>query len=209
MNSSDADIESIIQFWLRDADADTTLANAQRKRWYRGGVELDDEIRAQFGELVNKARADNLRAWQSTPRGALAVVILLDQFTRNLFRGTPDAYSGDQLALNVATATVDAGRHTELSTHGQIFLFHPFHHSERIALQDRGVQLMKELRDNVDGSWREFMEQRVRGFSGHRDIVAEYGRFPHRNAILARETTAAETAFLAAGADNFGQRKPA
>ncbi len=207
MGQTDRDIEAIIQFWLGEADRDVARARDQHERWYRGGPEVDEEIRERFGAQVEEARAGGFSAWAGDPKGATALVILLDQFTRNLFRGTVDAYSGDAYALEVAKNATANDLHLRASTHEQIFLFHPYHHSELVLDQDMGVTLMKGLRDRVDDSWREYMNDRVKGFSGHRDIVARFGRFPHRNEIIARESTADESLFLAGGAQDFGQRK--
>jgi uncharacterized protein (DUF924 family) len=130
-------------------------------------------------------------------------VILLDQFTRNLYRGTPEAYCGDPIALAVATRALALDR--ALSIPGRIFLYHPFHHSEVIAEQNRGVALLERLEQESPPEWRGYLRRSVLGFERHRDTVARFGRFPHRNRVLGRPCTPAEVAFLEADPNAFGQ----
>jgi len=132
-------------------------------------------------------------------------VILLDQFTRNTFRSTPRAYAGDAPALGLALAAIEDGTHRRLPVMGRIFLYHPLHHAESLALQDRGVALVDGIRHDVASEWHEFLDRRVAGFRRHRDIVARFGRFPHRNATLGREDTIEETRYLAGDHETFGQ----
>ena len=109
-------------------------------------------------------------------------------------------------AFDIASACVESGAHRELSVPGRIFLYHPFHHSETLAEQQRSVELVDAIRHDVDAEWHPYIDRVVAGFGRHRDIVARFGRFPHRNLTLGRESTSAEAAFLADGADHFGQQ---
>jgi uncharacterized protein (DUF924 family) len=202
---SNESAQDIVNFWLGDSVKSPEHADQQHGLWYRGGERLDDEIRSRFEATVVQAREGSLRHWESSAEGALALVILLDQFTRNIFRGTPEAYSGDEPARGILTRTLDAGRDQSLPCTGQVFLYHPFHHSETLTVQNRGVALLEALAARCEPQWKEYVLRSVKGFSGHRDIVAQFGRFPHRNGTLKRPSTPEEQAFMKKGGESFGQ----
>ena len=198
-------IADIVTFWLSDSRDSPDRASARRGWWYRGGPEVDEEIRARFGELVLRALAGELSGWRETPDGALALVLLLDQFTRNLYRGTVEAYAGDACAFEIVNHAIDRGLDWALHPVARIWLFHPFHHREDVAEQDRGLALLRALRRDADPAWHGYVERSIRGWTRHRDIVARFGRFPHRNAVLGRDSTVREQAYMAAGGESFGQ----
>lgn len=198
-------IADIAAFWLADSLESPEKAAARRDWWYKGGVPVDDEIRARFGDLVPRACARELMGWQDTPDGALALILLLDQFTRNLYRNTVEAYAGDPCAFDIVNATIDKGLDKALHPVARIWLYHPFHHSEDVAEQDRGLGLLRALRQEADPAWHAYVERSIKGWTRHRDIVAKFGRFPHRNDVLGRESTAEERAHMAAGGESFGQ----
>jgi uncharacterized protein (DUF924 family) len=199
----------IVSYWLGESPASPAAAFARHELWYRGGRPIDDEIRERFGHSVTRARAGGLAEWDRSPESQLALVILLDQFTRNIYRGTPEAYSGDPLALAVALRAVAAGRDRDLCVPGRIFLYHPFHHSETLVEQDRGVALLERLAQESPPEWRDYVRRSVEGFRRHRDTVARFGRFPHRNPVLGRISTPEEVAFLAADGSTYGQARGA
>ena len=201
-------IADIVTFWLRDSRDDPERALARRGWWYEGGPAVDEEIRVRFGDLVPRARARELMGWRDTPDSALALVLLLDQFTRNLYRGTVEAYAGDPCAFEIVNHAIDRGLDRGLHPVAAIWLYHPFHHSERVAEQDRGLGLLGALRERADPGWRAYVERSIEGWTRHRDIVARFGRFPHRNAVLGRDSTTEELAYLAAGGRSFGQGTP-
>ena len=200
-------IADIIDFWLADSLDSPERAAARRDWWYRGGPGVDSEIRARFGPLVARAcnRDPKLADWQETPDGALALVLLLDQFTRNIHRGTTRAYDGDARALEIVEHAIEGGLDNALHPVACIWLYHPFHHSEDRAEQDRGIALLRALRRKADPAWRAYVDRSIQGWTRHRDIVARFGRFPHRNAVLGRPSTAEEEAHMAAGGESFGQ----
>ena len=197
--------DEIVAFWLGDSVKSPEHADEQKAIWYRGGPAVDARIEERFGETIRQARAEKLSHWESDANGALALVILLDQFTRNIFRGSVEAYSGDALAREIVHRAIGAGLDDALPITGRIFLYHPLHHSESLEEQNLGVALLEKLAARLDDEWQPYVEQSVKGFSGHRDIVARFGRFPHRNVTLGRPSTAQEQAFLDSGAENFGQ----
>ena len=202
-------IADIVTFWLSDSRDRPDRAHARRGWWYEGGPAVDEEIRARFGALVPRACARELMGWRDTPEGALALVLLLDQFTRNLYRGTVGAYAGDPCAFEVVRHAIDRRLDRGLHPVARIWLYHPFHHSEEVAEQDRGLELLRALRRHADPDWHAYVERSIAGWTRHRDTVARFGRFPHRNAVLGRDSTAEELAHLAADGRRFGQGPPA
>ncbi|MEM7253031.1 MAG: DUF924 family protein [Pseudomonadota bacterium] len=198
-------ITHINSFWIGEDTVDPQAANERWAFWYRGGKEVDDQIRTQFQSPVDAALAGELGALDATPAGALALVILLDQFTRNLFRSTPKAYAGDALALDIAKSAVESAADRQLSMVGRIFLYHPFHHSESAVDQDQAVSLFEALATTCDPQWREHIEKHLDAVRRHADIVRQFGRFPHRNRVLGRSSTPGEVAYLEGSPDSFGQ----
>ena len=203
----DSNPKDIVDYWLGDSAESPKKALARHKIWYRGGTIVDEEIREKFLPRVIQARAGSLGSWESSPEGALALIILLDQFTRNLFRGTPEAYAGDKLAHEIAERAVIAGLDKTLSVPGRIFLYHPFHHCEEAIGQNRGVELLETLAKEVPRKWRAHVQRSIKGFGGHRDVVVQFGRFPHRNNVLGRQNTALELTYLESEPETYGQTK--
>lgn len=197
--------QQVVDYWLADSVDGPEQAVAQKGRWYRGGPSVDREIQERFTAAVNSALAGTLSDWRTSSVGALGLVILLDQFTRTLFRGTAEAFSGDPHAFAVVQDVIASGLHRELPVPGRIFLYHPFHHAESVTAQDRGIELVKEMLDEYPPEWHPYIQQSVDGFTRHRNIVAEFGRFPHRNAVLGRQTSDDEQRYLDGGAERFGQ----
>ena len=198
-------ISEIVTFWLGASLEGAAAAAARRDWWYRGGAPVDDDIRARFGHLIPQACAGELAAWQSTPNGALALILLLDQFTRNIYRNTPRAYEGDVHAFEVVTTAIEQKLDTALPPVSRIWLYHPFHHSEDVGEQDRGIVLLNGLLRDAASEWHPYVELSIEGWTRHRNIVARFGRFPHRNAVLSRASTGEETKFLKTNGEAFGQ----
>jgi uncharacterized protein (DUF924 family) len=196
---------SVIDYWLAGSTQSPVAALERHAFWYRADAAVDAEIRRRFVHLLDAALDGDLDEWQASAEGSLALIIVLDQFTRNIYRGTPDAYRGDGPAWHAADRAVGRNQHTRLPLLGSLFLLHPFHHSEQLAQQDRGVHLLRALTRVTSEEWQPYLHRSVEGFTKHRDIVARFGRFPHRNRSLGRTCTAEETVFLEGGANTFGQ----
>jgi uncharacterized protein (DUF924 family) len=178
------DAEAVIAFWfVPGGDA----------RWFAADPAFDEEIRSRFGALVEQALAGDLADWTASARGALALCLVLDQFPRNIWRGSPRAFSCDAMARSVARDAIAAGHDRELPPDQRAFLYLPLEHSEDLADQDACVALLRALGDSrlLDYAQR------------HRDIVARFGRFPHRNAVLGRTSTAEESEFLQQPGSSF------
>jgi uncharacterized protein (DUF924 family) len=153
--------------------------------WFRADPEIDAAIRSRFLELYRDLRNRPVATFLDTPESALAAVIVLDQFPRNMFRGTPDAFAADARALALAEAAIAAGHDRQLGVAERQFLYMPFQHCEDIEMQRRSVALFAPLGpEPLDYAER------------HRAIIEQFGRFPHRNEILGRASTAAEIAFV-------------
>jgi len=163
-----------------------------RDAWFSKDAAFDAEIRMRFGAAIEAALAGGLHDWDATPRGALARILVLDQFTRNAFRDTAAAFSGDGLALEAAQALCDAGRDQDLSPLMRVFAYLPFEHAEDAAQQARSVSLFSALARG-DASAVDYLDYAER----HQAVIARFGRFPHRNALLGRASTAEELDYLA------------
>ena len=186
-----ATASDVLLFWFGE------LPHESRAVWFRKDPAFDAAIRERFGDAVAAALDGAPSAWSVSVRGALARVILLDQFTRNIYRDTPRAFAGDALALAIASAVVDAGDDRTLDRYERQFLYMPFEHSESAATQDRSVGLFAALaRETGDDSLMPWARR-------HAEIVHRFGRFPHRNAILGRVSTPEETAFLGEPGSHF------
>ena len=173
------DAKAVVDFW--------TLAGEER--WFTKDAAFDGALAVRFGEALEQARLGDFDHWAETPEGALGLVILLDQVSRNTHRGSPLAFAGDAKALALAKTSVGRGYHQKLVPPLAMWLLMPFEHAEDLDVQNRCVALFGTL-----------------GLSGmvyyaemHLDIIARFGRFPHRNPILGRKSTAAELAFLKSG----------
>jgi uncharacterized protein (DUF924 family) len=196
--------EAVLEFWIGDAARNSDAAKARSKRWYHSSTADDEAMRSQFGATLQQAEQGTLRDWITTPYGRLALVILLDQMSRNLYRGTAQAFANDARALDIATQMVDAGEHQCLAPIEQVFLFHPFEHAESLSAQQQSVQLFSALLEQAPTDWHQQLQSFLNFAIVHRDIVASHGRFPHRNKVLGRKNTSGEDDYLVRGS-TFGQ----
>ncbi|MFX1802988.1 DUF924 domain-containing protein [Paraburkholderia sp. A3BS-1L] len=170
----------------------------ERKMWFHKDAAFDARLRERFGALLDAACAGGLDAWCATPEGALALVILLDQFSRNCHRGTPRAFSSDDKALGIARAMVESGADRHLpSLQHRAFAYLPFEHAESAEAQRESLRLFGEL--THDPQCKGYYDYALR----HAAVIERFGRFPHRNAQLGRATTSAEAAFLREPGSSF------
>jgi len=196
--------DALLAFWF-GADLDSPEAVAERVRfWFEGGPGVDREIRARFGELPERAASGALEHWSGAPRSALALVVALDQLPRNLFRGSARAFAYDGLALETANAALDAGFDRALHPLEAGFLYLPFEHAESVPHQERCVALFEALEARAPAAHRPTLASWADFARRHRDLIARFGRFPHRNPLLGRLPTAAERRHHESGGDTFG-----
>jgi uncharacterized protein (DUF924 family) len=190
-------IEAVLRFWFGDLpDGATPPAADKSNAWFRADPAFDAQIRDAFGEDVDRALGGELDGWAETPRGALALVILLDQFTRNIHRHTPKAYAGDRRALTVARDAMAVGNDEALHPVERAFLYMPLMHCEDPDVQDRSVEVFRALAAVAPEPLRELCESFHHHARLHRDEITRFGRFPARNVPLDRTTTPEEMKFL-------------
>ena len=194
----------VLHYWLGDNPQADWPEPHRGDLWFRGGREVDAHIHAQFGPLVDEAMAGGLTDWEADPMARLALILLLDQFSRNVYRGQARAFAGDTRAEALTQRTVDAGEDNTLPRAGRLFVYMPLMHAETLAQQDACVACFERLHAGAPDGTRDILAENLRYAVLHRDIVAQFGRFPHRNAVLGRESTAAEIEFLKDG-PRFGQ----
>jgi uncharacterized protein (DUF924 family) len=186
----------ILDFWFGPP---TDPANAQtRPQWFRKDAAFDAEIIRRFGQLIDAALANELQNWTTTPESTLALILVLDQFTRNTGRDTPRAFAGDPRALSLAKSLVASGADRTLTGVQRQFVYLPFEHSESLADQDESIRLFAQL-----GQDEPALSGLLDWAERHRAIVARFGRFPHRNAALGRPNTAEEAEFLTQPGSGF------
>jgi uncharacterized protein (DUF924 family) len=177
-------VRRVLDFWFAERDEGGALL--ARQAWFKKDEAFDQAIRDAFADDIEAAAAGGLDHLADTAEGALALMILLDQFPRNVFRGTPRAFAADPKAREIARAALDQGFDQAVPAVARTFFYLPFEHSEDLADQERAVALFQATGD----------AELVRWAVLHRDIIARFGRFPHRNAVLGRTSTAAEEEFL-------------
>lgn len=176
--------DDILAFWFGPAP------DTKRDLWFAKDAAFDARLRERYGAAIARALEGGWREWDATAQGALARILLLDQFTRNAFRDTPRAFAGDALALEAATRMVDAGEDRDLQPLRRVFAYLPFEHAEDVRAQARAVALFEALaRESGDASWLDWARK-------HAVVIERFGRFPHRNGILGRASTPDEIAFL-------------
>ena len=192
----DAQAQAVLDFWFLPPD--NPGYGQSRAEWFRKDEAFDARIAERFGALIDDALAGGLRAWEATPHGALARLIVLDQLTRNVHRGTPRAFAGDAQALALAQSLTEQSLDQQLPPMLRAFAYLPFEHAEDLAMQARAVELFQLL------------SQAQPGFDGmldyaqrHQEVIARFGRFPHRNAILGRPSTPEEVEFLRQPGSSF------
>ncbi|MBN3857333.1 DUF924 domain-containing protein [Paraburkholderia sp. Ac-20340] len=185
----DARARDVLDFWF--GAPESAEFGRERKMWFKKDAAFDAMLRERFGALLALACAGELDAWRATPEGALALVIVLDQFSRNCHRGTPHAFSADDKALAIARALIANGDDRRLPTHQhRVFAYLPFEHAESAEAQRESLRLFGEIAK--DPQAKSYYDYALR----HADVIERFGRFPHRNAQLGRESSEAELAFL-------------
>lgn len=195
--------QRVIEFWFGTSGSEAERAEAKSALWWSGKPETDEDIRARFADLHARAVSGQLEDWAETAKGRLALIIVLDQFSRNLHRGTADAFACDARAVALVLEGVGRGHDTELSTIERHFFYMPLMHSEELAEQDRGIELFAANLESAEPALRESCESFLDFAHRHRDIVARFGRFPHRNETLGRTSTNEELAFLEQPGSSF------
>jgi uncharacterized protein (DUF924 family) len=195
-----SDSDSILEFWLEPKPTTPAENDVAWQKWFfETSPELDNAIRERFGPLLTRARKRELDAWKASPRGWLALIILIDQFSRNAYRGSPDAFSADALGLELARDGYATGAFDGFDLVEHLFASMPFRHAEDVAAQRLGVDLAQRhaiVATTTQPTLQRAYVENVEWARRHYDVIARFGRFPHRNATLGRASTPAETEYL-------------
>jgi uncharacterized protein (DUF924 family) len=184
----------VLNFWFGD---DRLKSAENMERWFSKDKSFDAEIKSQFGAMVEEASNGGFDHWGKTAQGALALVILLDQFRRNIYRESAEAFSHDSHARRIAETAIEKGLDQELNPIERCFLYLPLEHAEDLSAQNRSVELFTKLAEEVSGADEEDVFKTTLDYAlRHREIIERFGRFPHRNDVLGRTPTDRETEFL-------------
>ena len=189
--------DEVLRFWLGAHPLDAQAMQGMQARWFQKDEAFDAELRRRFLPTIEAARAGRLAHWADAPEHWLALLIVLDQFPRNAFRGQPGSFTSDAKALRVALAGIADGHDQRLPPMARIFCYLPLEHAEDADMQSRSVALFQALRDAPEAEPKAFFDVTLDFAHKHQDVIDRFGRFPHRNAVLGRVSTAEEQAYLA------------
>ncbi len=192
------DITQVLDFWFCERTQDAPRIDGRMVRWLDPDPDLDQEIKQKFGPLVKQASKNGLQDWEASAEGRLALILLLDQFARRIHPGRTAVYRSDERALKLCADGVASGLFQELSPEQRIFFFMPLQRAESLKIQQTSVRIYNSLVEKVSETMKETFETFAQFAELHHDIIAEFGRFPHRNKLLGRKNTAAEKTYLAA-----------
>ena len=188
--------DRVLAFWFGPPGSATEIAGRQRKLWFGKSPANDRAVTERFAATLAAATAGHLDHWARTPRGRLALVIVLDQFPHHIHRDQPQAFATDPQSLALSLDALAAGEDRQLAPIERVFLYLPLEHAESLELQERSVSLYEQLAHQAAGDERALFDGFLDYARKHRDVVARFGRFPHRNEILGRASTPDELEFL-------------
>jgi uncharacterized protein (DUF924 family) len=197
--------EDILAFWFEDAAEDPSKAMKRSAFWFEASAAVDESISRRFSASLGCAARGELAAWEQSARSCLALVLLLDQFSRNIYRGMAEAFQHDSRAIDVASRGVAAGYLEHLSPVEQRMFILPYEHSEELSVQRAGIELFEGVVDRASTEWKPSARGSLVYARRHLELIERFGRFPHRNAALGRESTIEEREYLIDGGDSFGQ----
>ncbi len=195
--------EDILEFWFGELDGFGCAAPNQRKLWWTKSDAFDQTIRSKFLGTYEAVVAGDREHWRGAPRQALAYIVVLDQFSRNMFRDTPKMFAADELAREVCCEGLDAGFDSELAFDERVFFYLPLEHSEYEADHERCHEMFSSLCESAPDSLKADAEYYLDFARRHREIIERFGRYPHRNAILGRASTPEELEFLEQPGSSF------
>ncbi|MGB5345901.1 MAG: DUF924 family protein [Woeseia sp.] len=199
-------IDSVLEFWFRDREMSAPKIDSRMDKWFGEDAVFDQQIATSFGTEIDLASSGQLDHWGNKPRGRLALILLLDQFRRNVYRNTADAFAMDKAALKLCVEGAMNKLDKNLTAIERVFYYMPLQHAESRRVQAKSVDIYARLAKAVTPTYRETFETILHFAELHRDIIEQFGRFPHRNKLLDRANTPEEEEYLA-GDDtpDFGQ----
>lgn len=199
-------IDAVLEFWFRDQEMSAPKIDSRMDLWFGEDKVFDQEIAATFGGEIDLASSAQLDHWGNGPHGRLALILLLDQFRRNIYRGTADAFAMDKAALKICVEGAMQKLDKDLTAIERVFYYMPLQHAESVRVQEKSVEIYNRLAKAVTPTYRETFETIAQFAELHRDIIERFGRFPHRNFLLGRINTPEEKEYLASDdAPDFGQ----
>lgn len=189
-------INGVLDFWFADRDLSEPTLDSRMTRWFGSDAEFDAELEERFSALTVQAIAGELDDWAEQPLGRLALILLLEQFPRRLYKDTPNAFAGDRKAMKMCQQGVANDSYRELNVIQQLFFFMPLQRAESIKIQQTSVKIYNALSNKASTPLRDTFETVAQFAELRRDIIEKFGRFPHRNIPLGRSNTGAEEAEL-------------
>jgi len=198
-------IDAVLSFWFREQELSAPQIDHRMDIWFGEDEVFDLECKKDFSADVEKATEGTLNHWAHEPRGRLALILLLDQFRRNIYRNTAEAFAMDKAALKLCVEGAMEKKDKGLTPIQRAFFYMPLQHAESRKVQVKGVELYKRLVNAVSPTYRETFETIAQFAELHHDIVQQFGRFPHRNKLMNRENTPEENEYLAGDSPDFGQ----
>jgi uncharacterized protein (DUF924 family) len=198
-------IDAILEFWFREQELSAPQIDRRMHIWFGEDEVFDHEFKKEFAVDVELASDGKLDHWAHEPRGRLALILLLDQFRRNIFRNTADAFSKDGAALKLCVEGAMEKKDQGLAPIQRAFFYMPLQHAESAKVQAKSVELFTKLAESVSRTYRETFETIAQFAELHRDIIDQFGRFPHRNKLLNRPNTPEEDEYLSSDSPDFGQ----
>jgi uncharacterized protein (DUF924 family) len=200
-----ARIDQILSFWFRERELSAPKIDRRMDIWFGEDPAFDEAIMAEFEDDVEGASNGRLDHWAEEPRGRLALILLIDQFRRNIHRNTAKAFSHDKLALKLCVEGAVEKKDSGLTPIQKVFFYMPLQHAESVKVQAKSVELFNKLAESVSPTYRETFLTVAQFAELHRDIIDQFGRFPNRNKLLGRANTPEEDEYLAGDSPDFGQ----
>ncbi len=196
-------VETILHYWFGSSDDDAKIIRGKSGLWWKKNHEVDEEIRRRFEMVLEAELKNELTSWGNNPREQLTRILLLDQFPRNMYRDTAHAFACDERARRLAHAVLTQGTDRKLRPVERVFIYLPFEHSEDVQDQATSVRLFAALAEEVPATLKQAFQNFLDFAEKHKEIIDRFGRFPHRNALLGRDSTPEELEFLKGPGSSF------
>ena len=198
-------IDEILSFWFKEQELSAPQIDRRMDTWFGEDPVFDHELEKEFLGDIEQASKGELNRWADEPRGRLALILLIDQFRRNIYRNTAKAFSKDQLALKLCVEGAMEKKDKGLTPIQKVFFYMPLQHTESARVQAKSVELFTRLAESVSPTYQETFLTIAQFAELHKDIIDQFGRFPHRNELLDRKNTPEEDEYLAGDSPDFGQ----
>lgn len=188
--------KEILQFWFGSRQPGEPVPEERSRFWFKGDSSTDADIKQKFQGILAKAREGKLKDWEENPEGCLALILLYDQFSRNIYRNSSDAFSNDPHALRVCLRGIDRGYDRSFDAAGRVFFYFPMVHAEDLQVQKKGLEYFIRLAQDAPEAQWDFIDECLNHAIEHHEVIERFGRFPKRNTLLGRESTTDELAYL-------------